>query len=183
MELKPWLVARWMRRVNLTCGFLSGVALLLMMVAGAADIFGTNLNWIGLTSRPIPGAFEFIGTMMVVSVFMGVSLGQSRRVHIQVELVVQMLPPAGRKAAEVLHHASSAALFALIAWASWPTAMHSFQVGEFSPGLINYPIWPARIFLAIGATLMALQCALDLLGVFSARFRVAEKRSGEAAAV
>lgn len=183
MEPTRNMLTAWIMRINLTCGFLSGVALLLMMVAGTADIFGTNLDWIGLASQPIPGAFEFIGTMMVVSVFLAVSLGQSRRVHIQVELVVQMLPPAGRKAAEVLHHVLSAVLFALIAWASWPAAMHSFRVGEFSPGLINYPIWPARIFLAFGATLMAVQCALDLLGVFSARFRVAERRSGDTATV
>lgn len=176
-------IAAWMMRINLACAFLSGVALLLMMAVGAADIIGTNLNWLGLPSQPIPGAFEFIGTMMVVSVFLAVSLGQARRVHIKVELVVQMLPPALQKAAEALHHLLSSGFFALIAWASWPAALHSFRVGEFSAGLINYPIWPARMILAFGATLMAVQCALDLLGVFAARFRVAGHRSGDPAAV
>ena len=183
--MKPSLspIAAWMMRINLACAFLSGVALLMMMVVGAADILGTNLNWIGLPSEPIPSAFEFIGTMMVVSVFLAVSLGQARRVHIQVELVVQMLPPSLQRVAETLHHFLSGGFFVLIAWASWPTALHSFRVGEFAAGLINYPIWPARMILAFGATLMAVQCALDLLGVFSARFRVASRRSGDTATV
>ncbi|MSO93555.1 MAG: TRAP transporter small permease [Rhodospirillales bacterium] len=183
MEPKSSPITAWMMRVNLACAFLSGVALLMMMAVGAADIIGTNLNWLGLPSRPIPGSFEFIGTMMVMNVFLAVSLGQARRGHIQVELVVQMLPPPLQRAAAALHHTLSCGFFAMIAWASWPGALHSVRVGEFSAGLVNYPIWPARAVLAFGASLMAVQCLLDLAGVFSKRFRVARERSSDAATV
>ena len=183
MQPKPSPIAALMLRLNLACAFLAGIALLLMMAAGTADIIGSNLNWIGLQSRPIPGVFEFIGTMMVVSVFMAVALGQVRRVHIKVELIVHMLPSRWQKAAEAMHHVFACAFFVMISWAAWPAAIHSFRVGEFSAGLINFPIWPARAFLAFGATLMALQCALDVLGVFDARFRVSARRPGEAATV
>ena len=43
-------------------------------------------------------------------------------------------------------------------------------VGEFAAGLINYPIWPARLTLAWGASLMTVQAMLDLAAVFSDRF-------------
>lgn len=168
-----------MARINAACGVLSGIALLLMMAVGTADILTTNLNWIGLASRPLPGAFEFIGMMMVVSVFLGVSLAQARRAHIQVEMVLQMLPARGQKAAEVWHYLLGAAFFGLIAWAGWPAALHSFRIGEFAAGLINFPIWPARMFLAFGATLVAAQCTFDLLGVFSRRFRTGEAAHDE----
>lgn len=169
MEPKPWFVARWMRRINLTCGFLSGLAMLLMMVAGAVDIVTTNLDMIGLPSKPIPAAFEFMATMMVVIVFMAIALAQARRHHIQVELVVNLLPQGLRKALEVVHHVLGATLFALIAWFGWQAGLHSFRVGEFAAGLINYPIWPARLTLAFGASLMSVQCLLDLAAVFSPR--------------
>ncbi len=168
-----------MARINAACGVLSGIALLLMMVAGSLDILTTNLNWVGLQSRPIAGAFEFIGAMMVVSVFLSVSLAQERREHIQVEMLVHMLSPRGRKAAEVWHYLLGAVFFALIAWASWPAALHSFRVGEFAAGLINFPIWPARMFLAFGATLVAAQCVLDILGVLSSRFRTGKAAHDE----
>lgn len=162
-------------KINLTCAFLSGVALVLMMLAGAADVIGTNLDIVGLRSRPVPAAFEFMATMMVVTVFLAVSLGQSRRGHIRVEVIVNRLPPALQKAANVLQYVLSALLFGLIARFAWPAAMHSFNVGEYAPGIINFPIWPARFILAFGASLMTLQCLFDLLSVFSSRFDATDR--------
>lgn len=148
---------------------------MLMMLAGAADVIGTNLDIVGLRSRPVPAAFEFMATMMVVTVFLAVSLGQSRRGHIRVEVIVNRLPPALQKAANVLQYVLSALLFGLIARFAWPAAMHSFNVGEYAPGIINFPIWPARFILAFGASLMTLQCLFDLLSVFSSRFDATDR--------
>lgn len=176
MQAKPNRSARWMARVNLACGFLSGIAMLLMMVAGTADIVGSNLDKLGLPSRPVPAAFEFMATMMVVVVFLAVPLAQARRSHIHVELVANMLPAGVRRKLEIVHHALSAALFALIAWFGWGGWLHAFQVGEFAAGLVNYPIWPARFVLALGASLMTVQCLFDLAAVFSARFSTVDSR-------
>lgn len=177
MERKRSMLAVWIMRVNLACAVLSGAAMLLMMVVGTADIVGSNLDKIGLPSRPIPAAFEFMATMMVAVVFLAISLAQSRRNHIHVELVLSLLPPAWRKGLEVFHHLLGAVLFGLIAWFGWQSGLHSFRVGEFSPGLINYPIWPARFVLAFGATLMTAQCLLDAASVFSPRFLSEDKQA------
>ena len=50
-------IARWVIRINLWCGLASGFALLAMMLMGALDVIGTNLDLAGLTARPIPAAF------------------------------------------------------------------------------------------------------------------------------
>ena len=163
-------VARWILRINLACGLLSGIALLLMMVAGAADVIGTNLDLVGLPSQPVPATFEFMATMMVVTVFLATALGQARRNHIRVEVLVKMLPPAGQRLMDLLQHSLSAGMWALIAWYGWKSGLHSVAVGEYAPGLINFPVWPARLVLGFGATLMALQCVFDLLAVFDRRF-------------
>lgn len=155
------IAARPLQRVNLACAFLSGVAMLLMMAAGAADIVFSNLDKVGLPARPIPAAFEFIATMMVVVVFLGIPLAQARRNHIRVELLVRLLPPWARRGFDFVQHALSALLFGLVAWFGWQAGLHSFRVGEFAAGLINYPIWPARFALAFGATLMTVQCLRD----------------------
>jgi len=166
-------------KVNLACGILSGIALLLMMVVGALDVIGTNLDMIGITSAPVPAAFEFMATMMVVCVFLAVSLGQARRSHIRVEVLVDKLPRPLRKLANLFRHLISLAFFMAIAWFGGLSALHSFNVGEYAPGIINFPIWPARFFLAFGATLISIQCAIDFIGVFSKRFDV-EVHSGVA---
>ena len=143
-----------------------------MMLAGAADVFGTNLDLIGLTSRPIPATFEFMGAMMVVTVFLAVSFAQHKRRHIRVEVLVKLLPASLQKIADVIQFALSAAVFIMIAWFTWPAAIHAFNVGEYAPGLIKFPLWPARFVLAFGASLMTVQCLFDMLGVVFKSFRI-----------
>lgn len=167
-------VARAMRRVARGCAFVSGLGLLLMMTAGAIDVVGANLDWVGLRAAPLPAAFEFMATMMVVTVFLATPLAQARRSHIQVEVLTALLPPGMQKALEAVQHLLSVAVWALIAWFGWRGGIHSVSVGEYAPGLINFPIWPARLILGFGASLMALQCLVDLFGVFAPSLRSRE---------
>ncbi len=166
MARERYAVARWLMRVNLWCGLASGFALLAMMAMGALDVLGTNLDFIGLTAKPIPAAFEFMATMMVVNVFLAMSLAQSRRQHIRVEVLVNLLPSRWRLAADAIAYGFSMVLFVLIAFYGWKSGVHATNVGEYAPGLINFPVWPARLVLAFGASLMALQCAFDLVALF-----------------
>lgn len=166
MSDEPSLLVAAAGRVNRALASVSGLAIGLMMVVGAADIVLTNIDLVGMDSRPVPGASEFIATMMVVAIFLGVPLAQQRRGHIQVDLVTRRLPTGLRRACSVLQHGLSLAMFAGIAWFGWKTTAHAFGVGEFAAGSYNLPLWPARMALALGATMMVLQCLLDLLGEF-----------------
>ena len=165
---------RLVLRINRACAFLSGVALMLMMVAGASDVICTNLDIVGLPSSPIPAVFEFMATMMVVTVFLGTALGQARRNHIRVEVIVNRLPPGGRKFMELIQHSLSALMWGLIAWYGWKSGFHATAVGEYAPGLINFPVWPARLILGFGASLMTVQCLFDIAGVYFSNFRVTD---------
>lgn len=172
MAKEQSVAVNWLMKANLGCAFLSGIALLMMMVAGAVDVVGTNLDIVGLSSQPVPAAFEFMATMMVVSVFLSISLGQARRTHIRVEIIVNILPRWAQMAANLIRHGFSAAFFLAIAWFGTVSAIHSFGVGEYAPGIINFPVWPARFFLAVGASLMTVQCIFDFLSIFWGWFNV-----------
>lgn len=163
-------ILRLLLKINLFCAVLSGIALLLMMIAGTADVIGTNLDIVGLRSQPVPAAFEFVSTMMVVSVFMAVSLAQARRSHIRVSVIVAVFPVFLQKLCALLQYGLSAAFFLAIAWFGTKGALHSFNVGEYAPGLINFPIWPARFFLAFGAFLMGIQSTADFINVLVTRY-------------
>lgn len=170
---KPMTPGRVLLRITRTSAILSGAAILLMMLAGAADVIGTNLDVVGLRSRPIPATFEFMGAMMVVTVFLATSFAQHKRRHIRVELLVRRMPEFWQKAADIVQYALAACVFGLIARYTWPAAIHAFNVGEYATGLINFPLWPARFVLAFGATLMTIQCLFDMLGVVFKQFRTA----------
>ena len=162
----PSLLVAASARCNRALASVSGLAIALMMVAGAVDILLTNIDVVGLPSTPLPGATEFIATMMVVAVFLGVPLAQQRRGHIQVDLVTQRMPAPLRSACLLLSHSLSTLMFAGIAWFGWKTTAHAWSVGEFAAGSFDLPLWPARMALALGSTMMVLQCLIDLLGEF-----------------
>ena len=162
--------AQWLIKFTRVAAVASGISILLMMIAGAADVIATNLDVVGLRSRPIPATFEFMGAMMVVTVFLAVSFAQHDRRHIRVELLVRRLPIFGQKVADVIQYALSALVFGFIARFAWPAAIHGYNVGEYATGVINFPLWPARFVLAFGVTLMTVQCLFDIVGVFSEKF-------------
>lgn len=147
-------------RINLGGAVLAGLALLLMMFIGGVDVITTNAF-----AAPVPAAYEITESLMVVAVFLAIALAQRRRAHIQVEIVVLALPKRLQVVAALLQALASLAFFLLIAWFGWHAAAHSFRVGEYSAGLIRFPIWPAKSMLAVGATMMSLQCLRDVLAV------------------
>jgi TRAP-type C4-dicarboxylate transport system permease small subunit len=153
---------RWHARINRGFAFASGIAIILMMLAGGADVVLTNLDKLGLESRPLPGMTEFVATMMVVAVFLAVPLAQQRRGHIQVDLVTQLMRPGAKRVAAAVQHVLSGVMFGAIAWYGWKTTAHAWSVSEFAAGSLNMPLWPARFALALGATVMTVQCLFDL---------------------
>lgn len=157
---------RLMARLNLLCGLIAGFALAAMMAVGAADVVMTNLDLVWLPSRPVPATTEFTATMMVVAVFFALPLAQQSRSHIRITLARYATGGLGR-VLEVVQHLMHGAFYALIAWFGWEVASHAYASGEFAAGLFNFPVWPARIALAFGASVMVAQCALDLFAALT----------------
>ncbi|AKH19043.1 TRAP transporter small permease subunit [Sedimenticola thiotaurini] len=150
--------ARLLRTFNRSFALLSGVALFIMMLIGAADAIGTSLF-----STPIPAAFEATEALMVTSVFLALGLSQQRGAHISVEVLIGLTPSIVQRIAAALGSLLSLVLFGLIAWFGSEAAIESFTVNEYSSGIINFPIWPAKAALAFGAMLMTIQCAWDFV--------------------
>ena len=162
-------LARILRHVRRSAALAAGAAMLLMMLVGAMDVVGTNVF-----AKPIPAAFEFMATLMVVVVFFSVALAQAQRAHIRVAILTDRLPPPLRWLTDSLQFLCNFAFFVLIAWFGWKSGLRSFEVGEYASGAVNWPTFPARFALAVGASLMALQCLYDLIAHLLGRRDAAE---------
>lgn len=136
---------------------LAGFAMLVMALIGSADVLATNL-----LGAPIPAAREAIATLMVTAVFLSIPLAQEKRAHIRIEAVADQLPPAVRRLVAVGGTAAVAGFFTLLAWFGWQAAWRSYTTGEYAAGLVNWPMVPARVALALGATLMVAQALRDI---------------------
>lgn len=135
-----------------------GIGMLISMFLGVADVVGTQ----GL-GKPVPGAKEVTESTMVLIVFGALTYAQIRRSHIRVELIYTRMGPRIRAAMDFVAHGFALLFFALLSWQAINEAQYSWQIDESVDGLIRFPLYPARITLAVGACLVCVQLLLDLI--------------------
>ena len=147
-----------MKFISLAAAGLAGGALILMALIGAADVIGSQ--FFGL---PVPGTVELGEGLMVAGIALGLPLAQYARRHVRVEIVVDRFPPRLRGALDVVAQLCLALMLAGIAWMAWRMFLTSIATKEFSQGLIEIATWPARLALALGATLAVVQTIVLIL--------------------
>ena len=141
-----------MKFVSLAAAGLAGSALVLLALIGTADVIGSQF-----LGTPVPGTLEIGASLMVAGIALGLPMAQHARNHVRVEIFVDRFPPRVRAALDVVAQLSLALMLAGIAWMGWRMFLTSLATNEFSQGLIEIAMWPARLALALGATLAVVQ--------------------------
>jgi TRAP-type C4-dicarboxylate transport system permease small subunit len=143
-----------------------GVALVSLAFLMVAITLAATVR--SLIDRPITGIFELSEIALVLIVFLGLGWTQMEHGHIRVDALVKLAPVPVARAMNAFSWAAAALALALLTWPSTLDAIHSFQIKEFRWGYIEFPIWWAKIALAIGlwfaTAQMLLYSGLALLG-------------------
>jgi TRAP-type C4-dicarboxylate transport system permease small subunit len=151
-------------RMNVVLLFIGGLAILGMVLLNAADVISTLV-----LKQPVHSVYEGTQTLMVVAVFLGLAAVHQNRAYIAVDVIYVKMPKWARDAIDVLTLICMIGFFGIMAWRSWVAALRSTAIGEYSVGIVLFPIYPAKILLALGVTLAFLCCIADLLN--SGKFR------------
>lgn len=114
-------------------------------------------------NAPLQGTVEFTSALMPLIVLLPLAYTQFRRGNIQVDLVVKLFGPRIQRAFAMLGLAIGLAFFVWVALATAADASRSFAMNETAWGVIRFEIWPTKIGIVVGATLLALQFLLDLV--------------------
>ena len=138
----------------------AAIAVLAMMLIGAIDVIS-----IVAFNQPVPAAFELTEMFMVASVFLALALSQREGRQIRVDLFAEHLSPRGRAVLNVISNLVGVLLYGTIAWYGLGMASESWHVNELTSGLLRIPLWPSKLALGLGASLMTIQC---LAGTFAA---------------
>jgi TRAP-type mannitol/chloroaromatic compound transport system permease small subunit len=146
-------------RLALGLLLLGTVGMIASMVLGVADVAGTKF-----LDYPVPGTLEFTESTMVLIVFGALAYAQQRRAHIRVELLYGHAGPRGKSFMEVVTHVVAFAFFALLAWQGVGELRYSWEIREATMGTVRFPLYPARFLLVLGAVLLLLRLALDIVG-------------------
>ena len=145
-------------RLALGLLLLGTVGMLVSMVLGVADVVGTKFfDW------PVPGTLEVTESTMVLIVFGALAYTQERRGHIRVDLLYVHAGPRGKSFMEVVTHVTAFAFFALLAWQGIGELRYSWEIREATMGTVRFPLYPARFLLVLGAVLLLMRLALDIV--------------------
>lgn len=116
-------------------------------------------RWSGLMLR---GGAEYAGYLMAAASFLAFAHTLNRGVHIRVELALSAIGRA-RPAAEVLGLVIGTAISAYLAFYSCRMVFWSRKLGDISQGQDMMPLWIVQLPVAIGAVLLAVAFADNLL--------------------
>lgn len=150
--------ARWITRFNRLLATIAGLLTALITIVVCLDVASR-----ALANRSIPGASEVAVLLLLALVFLGFAAAESKGENFSVTLLVHALEPRTRRVLHVLASVLSLAAVALLAWFSWSRGIASTLTSEASYGTISFPVWPSRLLIAFGLTMLALQIFAGLL--------------------
>ena len=140
-------------------GLATNAALLVIMFAVSLDAV---LRY--AFSQPIVGVLEGVELLLVFVVFASLARTQAEGGHIAIGVLTERLGERGRAGLQIVTRGLGLVLFATMTWASGGLAWRSWQMDEFSAGIIAFPVYPSRIMVTLGCFLLCLQLLHELAG-------------------
>lgn len=147
--------------INKTMAAIAVVLILVMMLITTADVGGRYL-----LASPIPGTTEITRLLLVFSVAFALGYTELMQQHVRMELVLTRLTPKRRTLIETLVLVLALVFIGLATYAASVVAHTSTIRGEYETGLIDIPMWPGRIALALGCLMLGLQYVVGIIKGF-----------------
>ncbi len=153
-----------MGRVSLFCGFLAAGALAVSVLVVCQLVFMRyvmNASTVWQT--------EFVIYLMIASTLIGMPYVQSRRGHVNVDLLPLYL---GRRARAALYYVCAGlglAVCALVVGYGTELVIEAYMYTWRSPSIWRPPLWIPYLALPVGFGLMFLQLLADLLASLTGR--------------
>lgn len=129
----------------------------IMIFLTSADVFMRYVF-----NRPIPSTFELEQFLLVGVVYLTLAYVQYQKGHIRLDILADRSPPRIQTALRLFSHVICLVTFAFITWRSGIEAYKAWSIGEYTMGLISYPLWPAKWMIPIGSALLCFRFISDI---------------------
>ena len=125
------------------------------------------LNVVSVVTRyidlPISGVTNLGEFMLVGLVFLSFAYVQYKKQNLHVEILASRFRGKTARTFEMFNIMLSLGICALLVWLTWEHAMTSLAAKERITGAPYYPIYPAKIAIAVGMSLLCLQLIADFV--------------------
>lgn len=150
LDAPDWI--RSIRTLGRRTALFRSVVTGLIMLGIVADVVRR-----GITGRSIPGMIELVETFMAIEVFLGLAHAEATAVHVRMSLATNVMPFRLRRVVKSFGMFVCMVGSVWFAYASTLRAIEATAVGEVKPGLLRFPVWPARWAIAIGFAVLAFE--------------------------
>ncbi|HUS95483.1 MAG TPA: TRAP transporter small permease [Hyphomicrobiaceae bacterium] len=149
----------WLVRL---CGVLS--ALLIIFILGIVTLAIVQRYIVG---KPLLGADEFIGYVLVAIVMLGTAEALRMGDHIVIDLLSGRAGPRMSRFLTIWADVAVLAFAVVLGWSSWNAIKFAYDFGEYSSGYIEIATWIPQTPMLIGSVLIGLVALTRLLERFS----------------
>jgi TRAP-type C4-dicarboxylate transport system permease small subunit len=159
LKLRSWpdhfekVVARISRILNnIGMAFL----MLLMLLITADVLLRTALN------RPILGTNELAEFIMIIVVYLAVGYAQHIKAHVSIDLLTSRFPKRSQAIVDSFIYFLSLGICSLMVWQAFVNMKRLLNINRVSD-VLNFPVAPFQLVLAIGLIIFCLVLLLDFL--------------------
>lgn len=113
---------------------------------------------------PVPATVEIVQAMLVAIIMLPFAYTQIRREHVSTIFFTQKLPHNVRRWLRVFWLIVGAIVFIMVAYSTLQYGLRSYNMNELTWGsTIQFPVWPSKVVVSVGALLLVIQFLLDAL--------------------
>lgn len=152
-------IVAWQERVEKASTAVAACVIFALMCLVVADVLGRKL-----LNAPIQGAIEVTELTLVVIVYLSVAYVQGRRDHIRLELFSSRASESLLRRLDFISLVISLVICLIITWRIGLFAWESWTTDDHTMGLVEIPIWPSKVAVFFGFTLLSIRLLIDIVG-------------------
>jgi TRAP-type C4-dicarboxylate transport system permease small subunit len=149
---------RILDQVSSVISFCGVVIVFLIMFLVSSDVAGRLIF-----SRPIEGTTEIAQNMTAIVVFMMLPWATRLGQHVRSVMIVDRLPPPGKRAFEIASYLLGIILFIGIMYSSWTPLLRALKLGDYDGEQFRFPLSPVWLALVVCSAFCLLQCIVKII--------------------
>lgn len=146
--------------INLITRLVNSLSIITLFVIMGLTVFGIFFRFLGV---PISGITNLSESLLVIAIYFSIAYAQQKKQHVAVEFLIGSMNAKNRKYLNIINVIISLLITCIIIYASWGYALQSWEIKEKMDGAPFYPIYPPKIIIAVGMTLLGIQLLGDLI--------------------
>lgn len=149
--------SRGLEKVIHILGALAAVLIITIMILTTSDVIARYA-----IGSPLKGSVEISEILFLSAVYLGLSYTQLFHEHVGVDLFINHLSSKTRLVLETIMLSLAFFTYGLLAWRGGEAFWSSVETGEYRWGLISIPLWPARLMIPVGVSVLCLKFIAEI---------------------